>query len=242
MLVELVTHCYAVKYKHYAQGLCYQLGSLLLDKPKNCDVMATICTSKDDKDTIRVIDWAVGEGVKVEVVYLDIDRLGRRAIGRNIAAKITKADLIWYSDCDQVYREGIIDRLIEIKWQKGVVIIYPRRIKINATYELGDNTTNLVGNTPRLLDINPMEFIEKRYPRAIGGVQIVQGFYAKQFGYLDESKKWQRPTNGTFQSCRCDRNYRTACVSRGGRITAVTLPGMYRIRHSIAGRSPGVSK
>lgn len=240
MLIEIVTHCYASQLPHYADALVYQISSLVLDKPKNCRVMLTVCFCPGDQWTQTVLLWGNGVlGRDLTAIPLDIRSLGRRAIGRNKAAKTTPADIVWFADVDQCFREGILTRLAGMAWPEGAVMIYPRQIMIHKDHATGDRATALVEGHPRIIDINPNEFIPKRYNRAIGGVQIVKGDYCRKYGYLDGDEKWMKPTNGNFVSCTCDRAFRSNC-RKVGKTPGVELPGLYRIRHTEAahGRTP----
>ncbi len=231
--IEIVSHCYAGRHKHYASALIYQLSSLVMHRWE-CNVSACIVMAEHDQRTEQVIQWftrLIGFHFPLRIINLKLPELGRRSIGRNIAAKSTDADIVWFADVDQVYREGILDRLCEMEWPNDTAMIFPTHIKINKNYKLGDKILDL--GKPNLLDIDPNDFRTKRYWRAIGGVQIVKGDFARKYGYLDGQKKWQKPFHGPteFDTCRCDRLYRLFCKKHGGNI-GVDLPGMYRIRHT----------
>jgi hypothetical protein len=170
--------------------------------------------------------------VNLRAVFLPIESLGRRAIGRNIAALQTSADIVWFSDVDQVYKHGIFDRLAKLEWPDDAVMIYPRQFKIHESHETGDKALARVGGKPQLIDIDESEFADSSYNRAIGGVQIVKGDFARKYGYLRDSEKWMAPTNCRhFCRCYCDMAYRGFCREHGD-IKKVDLPGMYRLRHS----------
>ncbi len=245
--VEIVSHCYAVKLPLYASSLCYQMSSLLrLPAQVGKNVTLTLCVSLKDESTYQVLEYfaSIPKHFKTNIVNLDINSLGRRAIGRNLAALQTDADIVWFSDVDQVFHDGILQRLMELEWPEGAAMIFPRHIMIQRDHELGDTALKKVQDDSKLIDIDPTEFVSKRYGRAIGGVQIVQGDYARKYGYLNKTK-WVKPiTSGKFLACWCDRIYREQLHSRGDKIVAVDLPGLYRLRHSKAGhgRKPKVRK
>ncbi len=233
--IEIVAHAYAAKLPFYSRALTYMLSSLVLHEPRECRVVATICLSSMDAKTIDVVHWFLSHtDLCIRWYYLPPAKLGRRAIGRNHAAGLTKADIVWFADVDQVYRDGVLDRLAAMPWPEGATMIYPGKIKIHRDHATGDRAAELVADGPRLIDIDPGEFIDKRYNRAIGGVQIVKGNFAREHGYLDGDPRWQRPTGGEFASCRCDVPYRRFCGTKGS-IIKVDLPGMYRLRHTVAG-------
>ena len=89
-----------------------------------------------------------------------------------------------------------------------------------------------LNGAPRVVDIDPTEFVEKRYGRAIGGVQIVRGDFARKYGYLHDVAKYQQPVEHPFGDFRDDIAYRDF-VRSFGRIVGIDLPGMYRLRHGV---------
>ncbi len=233
--IEIVAHCWAAKHPFYSRALTYMLSSLVLHPPKECEVMATICCDEyGDDRTHQVIEFFSKQDLILQTVPLGPPMLGRRCIGRNVVAWTTLADIVWFADVDQVYRDGVLDRLAAMPWPEGATMIYPGRIKIHRDHATGDRAAALVADGPRLVDIDPAGFIDKSYNRAIGGVQIVRGDFAREHGYLDGDPKWQRPTGGEFAACRCDVPYRRFCGGKG-RVVKVDLEGMFRLRHTIAG-------
>lgn len=231
--IEIVTHCWAGKFEHYARCFQYQVSSLVLNPPQNCNVSLCLCYDPNDvvqKTLGKVRNWLDESKPGLAVLKLPIRQLGRRAIGRNIVAKQTPADLVWFTDCDHVFRDGVLDRLAEFEWPEGASMIYPKQIMIHRDHTTGDQAiARMNGSEP--LDVDPSEFVPKRYNRAIGGVQIVRGEFAREYGYLDGSR-WQSPLHrDTFVSCRCDRAYRKFCKQHGP-IVPIDLPGVYRIRHT----------
>jgi hypothetical protein len=169
----------------------------------------------------------------VKAISLFRGELGRRCIGRNMAALQTDADLVWFADVDQVYHRGCLDRLAAMDWPGEASMIFPQWIEIHKDHATGDRYAEAVVE-PRLVDIDPDDFIPKKYHRAIGGVQIVGGDFARDHGYLDDDPKWQKPrTDGKpFAGFRDDIEYRKFCQQLGV-IVPVDLPGMYRLRHSV---------
>lgn len=230
MRIELITHCYAVQYKHYAQLLCYQLSSLALFPPK-CEVGICVCCSPTDKATIKMVDWFL-ENVKYPMrrLFQEPPILARRGIGRGKAANTTKADIVWFADCDQFYDNGCLDKLSNLEWPDGASMVFPNKAMIHKSRAMGLRASNDI-TSPRLADINRLEFTEHVYFRAIGGVQIVEGDFARKYGYLNKSKKYQEPReSGNWEKCIEDRYYRRFC-SKYGSMESVDLLGMYRIQH-----------
>jgi len=95
----------------------------------------------------------------------------------------------------------------------------------------------LTNDPPHGIAIDPDHFMMEKYRRAIGGIQIVRGSWARENGYLDDTR-WTQPVsiNTGFRSCKCDVPFR----KQVGSSEAVDIPGVYRIRHSRCGRDNGV--
>ncbi len=228
MKIEIVTHCWAEKFHHYANALHYQLSSLVLWAPKRCGVAVTICLTPSDRSVWNTI-LRFRHLLDIKTIELPIDHLGRRSIGRNRAAKETDADVVWFSDVDQMYRGDCLDRLDRMYWGSGIVMMYPRKIQIHKNHAIGDSILMYPSTVP--IDVDPNDFVEKYYRNAIGGVQIVRGDFARRFGYLNGMKKWQTPVSKPFGDFRDDLAYRRFCLGYGN-IVGVDLPGVYRLRHS----------
>jgi len=239
MLIEIVSHAWARDLPHYAHALRYQLSSIALHPPLNCHVLVTVCYCPEDHETSNVLSWFADGSRRSLIRPLAFSRkqLGRRSIGRNVAALSSKADVVWFSDVDQVFYEGCLDRLVLRDlvgvWSDNVVMIYPKEIMIHQDHKTGDRALARATATSRLLDIDPEEFIPKKYNRAIGGVQIVRGDFAREHGYLKDNPRWQkeRKDGKMFGDFRDDLAYRRYC-RKIGRIQGVRLEGMYRLRHT----------
>ena len=235
--IDLVSHCWAQKHPHYAAALTYQLSSLVLHKPEKCEVRAVICYCPTDKATLKVLGW-FNENTSLDLFLIPLKegKLGRRSIGRNASAQASTADFVWFADVDQVYRDGILDRLAGFDWPDKATMIYPKKIWIHRDHVTGDKATSKVTNNPQLVDIHLDEFTSKRYDRAIGGVQIVKGDFARKYGYLGNTPKWQRSVyevsdGKMFGDFRDDVVFRTHCKLLGN-VQGVNLPGLYRLRHT----------
>ena len=166
---------------------------------------------------------------------MPVNKLGRRSIGRNLAAKWSKADIVWFTDVDHCFCNGIFSNLENLEWPEDTTMVYPKIIMIHKNHEIGDALLRTIKERihyplPVPL-LNVHNFIEKQYNRAIGGVQIVRGEFAYEHGYLDGEEKWQRPVKKPFGDFRDDIAYRNFCTKYGS-IMSVDLPGVYRIRHT----------
>jgi len=255
MRIEVVSHCYAVKCPLFANALQYQISSLFLHQPRTCHVTLNVFYDPQDVKTMEVIMWGLEykferakelPRVTLMASSLPANMLGRRCIGRNIVAKQSVADLVWFTDCDHVFAEGAFDRLAAMPWPVeddpmegrgcpvGSVVpasmIYPRNIMISKDHATGDAEL-LKAESCRTIDFDYPIYVPKQYNRAIGGVQIVRGDFARKHGYLNDSPEWQKPTETPFGDFRDDVAYRKF-ASMFGPIVGVDFPGVFRIRHS----------
>ena len=250
MKVELITHCLAIENPNFAGALALQLSSVLLDQPKHCDVAVTICMNEDDDNTVRVIRHFAKlqhAGLSIQALSMPIGELGRRCIGRNFAARHSTADIVWFTDVDHCFYDGILDRLVKLKWPVGppnerhdafvASMIFPGEIMISKNWDLGDLETKRLSYDPRLYQIDKTNFVTKSYNRAIGGVQIVRGNFARAHGYLNNQEEWQTPVEKPFSSFKDDIAYRNFCTAFGP-VTKVELPGCYRLRHNQTSYEP----
>ena len=247
MKIELVTHCLATENPNFAGALALQLSSLLIDQPKWCDVAITIYMNEDDANTVRVINHfskLQHDGLSICALSLPIGQLGRRCIGRNHAALHTSADYVWFTDVDHCFYDGILDRLAQIQWPSHGVefplaasMIFPNEIMISKNWDLGDEATAGLAEQPKMKSLHKENFKPKSYNRAIGGVQIVRGDFARREGYLNNQDEWQTPIEKPFGSFKDDIAYRGICKEQGP-ILKVNLSGCYRLRHNITSYEP----
>jgi len=229
--IEIVTHCWAGRYAHYAYALTYQLSSLVLHPSRNL-FQVTVCCCDEDNLVSDVLDF-FWDKLRLNVHDVELPQLGRRSIGRNEAALNTSADIVWFTDCDHVFGEGCLNDLAKMNWPEWAPMIFPKTIQIHKDWNTGDRTLSKAVN-PVLVDVDPSEFTPKKYNRAIGGVQIVCGDYCREHGYLADSDRWQKPYMGArgFDSCKCDRAFRRAIEDHGGSIIPIELPNLFRLRHT----------
>ena len=226
MSIEIVTHCYAKNHPHFADCLFAQLTSL--DSfVYSLSGHITVCCNEEDKHTKKVLKR---KGHLVTPLYMDIGKLGRRSIGRNERAKKTNTDIIWFTDVDHLFLDGILERLKNFEWPDNTTMVYPSDIMISKGHKIGDAQLLQYRNDPKQI-FHKKDFIPKHYSRAIGGVQIVQGDFARKYGYLDGNRRWMKPVEKPFGDFRDDMAYRGFCQSKG-RVIGIDLPGIYRIRHS----------
>ena len=231
-MIEIVTHCFAGQLGHYAQHLKFQLTSLL-DNPPPCPVRAVVCCCPADVVTMEVVRAFETPVAPVVSMHFDLPWLGRRSIGRNAAALNTAADLVWFCDVDHVFGPGCLASLWE-QWRAmdpKPAMVWPHHIKIHRDHATGDAATARAAGE-MLARIDPAEFVDKSYNRAIGGIQIVAGDFARKWGYLptgpyQEPRRDDRPF-GDFRDDIAYRNF----VKLHGEVRRIELPNLFRIRHS----------
>ncbi len=236
-MIHIVTHCYAGIYNHYAGMLRYHLSSVRLYSGL-MPVAVTIVCERNDSETIRVLEQFENDGADwLSVLYLPLNQLGRRCIGRNIVAKKTDAPLVWFSDVDYVFGPGCLESVWRA-WEnrpKGTLMIFPEKVLIHTDHQTGDRyAQEALSSDSTSLQVDPRDFRVKRYHRAIGGVQIVAGTWCRKWGYLDGNARWQRPCpdDQPFGNFGDDLRFR-ACVERAGTITRTDkITSLYRLRHT----------
>jgi len=228
MRLEIVSHCY-----HYSRLLTYQLSSLALHPVRSLDVRMTVFWTREDAETERVLEYfapRLPKSIEPHWWELPKEQLFRRAIGRNLAALGTSADWVWFCDCDLVFGEGSLDALEAALRTETGPLVYPRRVWISASHGVGDKAIARV-TQPCVIAVEPTEFVERHYSRAIGGVQIVPGDIARQKGYLGHVRRYQRPAD-RFQPMTEDVRYRKVLGTAG---EPIHVPNLFRINHSERG-------
>lgn len=229
----VVTHAYAVRFPHYAAFLRYQLASL-----EACPgVKVAVCYCMEDEAVSSVVRWfSANSSLVIREFIQSAERLGRRCIGRNHAAVSSSEDFVFFTDVDHVFDPEVfadIPKRFDESWP-GAAMIFPRQIMIHRDHATGDAAAQSAIQSVEMRPvIDKSQFVPKLYGKAIGGVQIVRGDFARQHGYLANDPKWQVPrTDGKpFGDFRDDIAYRGFCLQYG-EIKGVDLPGIWRLRHS----------
>lgn len=239
--IEIVTHCW-----RYSRVLAYQLSSLVLHPPRTCRVVIHVYSCANDEPTARIppafmklLDW-LRSAIRLRWSTMPQEELLNRAIGRNQAAKQSRADIVWFADCDYVFGEGCLDTLASLDLS-GSKLFYPRQTLVNEPQAKGDEYAAAVDPAnPRIVDIDPTDFQPTkpgRPHRAIGGIQIVPGDVARQYGYCPDVGKHQRPVKGeAFKRNRSDTTFRRILQNSPPGGTPIDLPNLYRIRQTQFGQ------
>jgi hypothetical protein len=243
--LEICVHCYNPPgMVQYAEQLKFLLGALAHHPPERVRVDVTIVCSANDLPTLSV----AGEGMKIKSdnvrvtpICLSEPRLFRRAIGRNLVARATEADAVWFTDCDYFPGPGFLDEFMPAMLE-GLII--PAELNMPAVYRICKDhpTGDFIVSQHRDIclpclheDILNQLFVDKEQRIAIGGMQFVTGDFARARGYCDGTK-WVREvdTSPGFRSCKCDKAFRSLNGLKARRVE--TLTRLYRLRHSVDGR------
>ncbi len=228
--LEIVSHCY-----NYANILSYQLSSLVLFPPKQTRICMTVYYEPTDLRTKEVLDYFSKQHVdNVHWNFCPLSReyLLRRAIGRNLAAKSTNADWIFFTDCDVLFRDNALDLLNNQLQQQHGLLVYPRFHMVSDLLPNDDEIFTDYTQTGMIRDIDPERFYPEERSRAVGGFQIARGDAARLGGYCGHISYYHRPVK-RWRKCYEDRTFRWLLRTQGA---AVEVPGFFRIRHAAKGR------
>lgn len=236
-MFEIVTHCWK-----YPRLLMYHLSSLIKHPPK-IKTQMVVYYEVEDKPTVQVLEFfskLMPPTVTLIPKALSQPKLCRRAIGRDISARRTKADLVWFADADYWFGESALDNVFEKSMASKEILFYPRRVMVSTEQKFGDLLIKEASGDVKVLDLNPLNFHPRRQLGSIGGIQIVKGDICRKKGYLPPNRSvfkryhvpsliWERTVE--------DAVYRKYIGSLGTPVIADTV---YRIRHSTRGGLDGV--
>lgn len=231
--LEIVSHCWS--YSHF---LVYQLSSLVLFPPTRLSVTMTVLHSPEDRLTTSLLAHFAGlslPNVRWNWQARPKERLFRRAIGRNEAALATRADWVWFTDCDLLFREGCLDTLADCLQGRRDALLYPREERRTPLLASDDPILTAGQREPRVLDIDAASFKVEHPARATGPLQIAHGDVCRAVGYCDALAAYQQPS-GRWRKAHEDRAFRWLLRTQG---VPIDVPGVYRIRHVTKGRYAG---
>lgn len=231
--LEIVSHCWG-----YSHLLAYQLSSLVLHPPTQLDVTMTVYHAEEDRHTAALLEFfgaLQASGVTWHWQALDKGRLFRRAIGRNLAARATRCDWIWFTDCDVVFHAGCLDGLAEVLQGHRDALVFPRDEHTSDLLEPSDPMLHAGRGAPGVLDIDTSRFTAWRRERATGPLQITHGDMARACGYCAQLRYYQKPAR-RWAKAHEDRAFRWLLRTQG---EPIDVPGVYRIRHLSKGRYRG---
>lgn len=230
--LEIVSHCW--RYGHF---LTYQLSSLVNHTTEKLDITVTVYHAPDDPAVVKVLDFfgAIDiPGVTWNWQALPRQRLFRRSIGRNLAAKASRADWVWFTDCDLLFQERCLDTLADVLQGRDDALVFPE-VAYGTTLLPEDHEILERGRgEPAVLDL-PMEHFAPYggvRDRATGPHQITHGDIARACGYCETIGLYQRPAD-RWRKAYEDRAFRWLVGTHG---TPLDIPGACQIRHLIKGR------
>lgn len=227
MHLEVVTHCW--RYEGY---LAHQLASLIRNQPTRHELTVTVFTGETEAAMLTslcvpsTVRWWIQEP----------RNLCNRAIGRNMAAKATRADWVWFADCDYVVGRRWLDRVCDVLMQlePRIVIAYPRTVARcggpHGRYLAAEAVALArAGALTSLKFVAGDDFVSERCCRSSGGTMFVRGAVCRQRGYLDgngaalapvDTDQWQPPIQDPY--FRQD-------VLKGSREATFKVRGLYRL-------------
>ncbi|MEX1220545.1 MAG: glycosyltransferase [Idiomarina sp.] len=229
--IEIVAHCW-----QYSHLFVFQLQSLVNNPPTQFKLVFTGFYCKSDKQTVELIEhYRQMQLANVEwnFIALSKERLLRRAIGRNKAAKATKADWIWFTDCDVIFGPDTFTSLFEQLSEERSILVFPK--KVNRTALLCKDDAILKKNREEAVDLNVLatcKFKNHTFEKATGAVQIVAGSIARKYGYCEGVNCYQQPQERWVKTYE-DRAFRWILGTHGKplKIKQVSI-----IRHEEKGR------
>ncbi len=229
--IEIVSHCW-----QYAHLLCYQLSSLVNFPPAKARVRMTVYHAVEDVRTRAMLEFfgaIAAPGVAWNWQVLPPPELFRRAIGRNRAAHATRADWIWFTDCDIVFHRGCIDGLASELQGRQDLLAYPKFERITPMLAEDDPVLAAERDRPRVADIDTSQFeLAANPPKAKGAYHIVHGDAARICGYCEQVPLYQRPVARWAKTYE-DSAFRWLMGTDG---VGLDVPGVHRIRHVHKGR------
>lgn len=227
--LEIVSHCW-----NYSNKLAYQLSSFVNYAPKEIELTATIFYSEEDKGTSELVKFF--SEIEVENVIwnfqaLPKEQLFRRGIGRNTAARNSKADWLWFTDCDIIFHKNCLDSTAQQLQGKSDSLYYPRQEQTTPMLA-SDDPMLQKSSKPQIVDIDTSEFELFSRDRAKGAFQIVHGDVARAIGYCEGLSLYQTPSD---HWCKCyeDRAFRWLLGTQG---IPLEIDGVFQIRHVEKGR------
>lgn len=228
--IEIVSHCW-----NYANILTYQLSSLVLFPPREASVCMTVYYEEGDERTKEVLSFFARQDVdNVQWNFCAIEKsyLLRRAIGRNLSAKNTKSDWVFFTDCDVLFRDQALDIMAKHLKDRSDLLVYPRYHKVTDLLPDDDSIFVDFSEAGMIRNVDTLRFSLEERTRAVGAFQITRGDAARLGGYCNAITYYHRPVKH-WRKCYEDRTFRWLLGTQG---TPLDVPGFYRLRHATKGR------
>lgn len=230
LTIEVVSHCWG-----YSRLLAYQLTSLIDHRVTEATVTMTVFYATEDTATAALLAF-IGEHAPANVHWnwqaLPKEQLFRRSIGRNLAAKASTADWVWFTDCDLTFQAQCLDSLNAALQHRRDALVYPRIEYRTDAYSDPNTPLPNALETPELLRVDNAEFHPNLVTRATGPLQITHGDVARAVGYCDAVPYYQQPQS-RWQKAEEDRMFRWLLGTQG---LALDIDGVCRVQHVQKGR------
>ncbi|MFQ3210242.1 MAG: hypothetical protein ACI9HU_001745 [Colwellia sp.] len=227
--LEIVSHCWG-----YSNMLTYQLSSFVNHPPTKCALTVTVIYAKEDIKSQAVVDFFNKKTVK-NVTWnfqaLSKGKLFRRGIGRNMIARNTTANWLWFTDCDIIFHENCLDSLAEQLQGKQESLYYPKQERTTEMLAQDDPMLRQ-DSEPQLVDIDSEGFSLHSRDKAKGAFQIVHGDVARAIGYCEKLKMFQTEDN-RWRKTYEDTAFKWLISSEG---IPLDVDGVFQIRHVQKGR------
>ena len=227
--LEIVSHCWG-----YSNMLTYQLSSFVNNPPTKCAVTVTVFYAKEDTKSQAVIDFFSKKSVE-NVTWnfqpLSKGKLFRRGIGRNMAARNTNANWLWFTDCDIIFHENCLDSLAEQLQGKQESLYYPKQERTTEMLAQDDPMLRQ-DSEPQLVDIDTEGFSLHSRDKAKGAFQIVHGDVARAIGYCERLRMFQTEDD-RWRKTYEDTAFKWLIASEG---IPLEIDGVFQIRHVQKGR------
>lgn len=228
--LEIVSHCW-----QYAHLLRYQLSSIVFYAPNDMDITVTVYYCQSDQatvDTLRYFTSFDQPNITWNWQCLPKEYLFRRSIGRNHAALNTKADWIWFTDCDSIFYQNCFSSLRQQLRHELSPLVFPLVEHRSRPLPPQHRQLSFTARDVSLVDIEPKDFIATAISRATGPLQIVHGDVARKLGYCQQTTIYQKPAKHWCKALE-DRVFRWLLGTQG---MGLPIEGVYRIQHQEKGR------
>ena len=190
----------------------------------------TVYYCPEDEPTLRVLRF-FGDmklpGITWNWRALPKEKLFRRGIGRNLAAKNTKAEWIWFPTPTSSSHEKCLDTLADLLQGRDDALVYPETTLGTALLPEHAPIPAQRPRGPALLALPQRAFPLRRGPadRARGPYQITHCDIARACGYCESIRLYQSPAN-QWRKCYEDTAFRWLIGTPG---TPLDLPGVCQI-------------
>lgn len=229
--LEIVSHCWG-----YHHLLACQLRSLAEHPPQRLQVTLTVFYAEEDAATAALLQRFACQdiaNVRLRPWPLAPAQLFRRSIGRNLAARATQADWIWFTDCDVLFGAAALDTLAEAVAGQRAALVFPA-IEY-ATPVLDAQALRALEAGTALPQWDPASCVHRYLTRATGPLQITRGEVARALGYCATLGAFQQPARRWCKAHE-DRAFRWQLRTAG---EALDIPQVFRVRHADKGRDAG---